>query len=77
MYCWLFQLGGFYFSRLFWDSLHMYEVLCSPECGTGAHPVRHQLYLSTSKMHRNKDLLCKQGGKAAAHRWEGISGSNK
>lgn len=27
MYCWLFQLGGFYFSRLFWDSLHMYEVL--------------------------------------------------
>lgn len=36
------------------------DFLSSPERGTGAHPVRHQNYLSTSKVHRNKDLLHKQ-----------------
>lgn len=36
------------------------DFLSFTEYGTGAHPERHWNYLSTSKVHRNKDVLHKQ-----------------
>lgn len=54
----------FFFLLLFWGSLQIYKTMLTfstPEHSTGAHPEASEL--STLKVHRNKDLLDKQGGK--------------
>lgn len=65
----------FFFLFSFWGSLQRYKTILTfstPEPSTGAHPEASEL--STLEVHRDKDLLDKEGGKQLhIHKWEGIS----